>query len=198
MLRRPFRGTTQMQLAASILRDPMPAISKPGVPAELSDLIERCLAKNPDERLSSARLLAKGLQSIKSGSSPVSTAGRGPEGFWVAVASFKSTGASAEVAALAEGLTEEIMRRVEVSTRGLVRVDGAHHFRETEVEQFHPPVRRDHASSTWSQGWRMRLRPARQLTDFGPSPILIVTPGVVVARRQVHLRSRRRSRCRSR
>ena len=111
---RPFRGTTQMQLAAPILRDPMPAISNPGVPAELSDLIERCLAKNPDELLSSARLLAKGLQSIKSGSSPVSTAGRGPEGFWVAVASFKSTGASAEVAALAEGLTEEIMRLVEV------------------------------------------------------------------------------------
>jgi TolB-like protein len=106
---RPFRGTTQMQLAASILRDPMPAISKPGVPAELSDLIERCLAKNPNERLSSAKLLAKGLQSIKSGSSPVYAAGRASEGFWVAVAPFKSTGASAEVAALAEGLTEEII-----------------------------------------------------------------------------------------
>jgi TolB-like protein len=106
---RPFRGTTRMQLAASILRDPMPAISKPGVSGELRDLIERCLAKNPDERLSSARLLAKGLQSIKSGSSPAATAVGTPEGFWVAVASFKSTGASPDVAALAEGLTEEII-----------------------------------------------------------------------------------------
>ena len=106
---RPFRGTTQMQLAASILRDPLPAIGKPGVPGELTDLIERCLAKNPEERLSSARLLAKGLQSINSGSIPVSTAGVASEGFWVAVAPFKFTGASADGAALAEGLTEEII-----------------------------------------------------------------------------------------
>ena len=68
---------------------------------------------------------------------------KGAGRFLEAVASSKSTGASAGVAALAEGLTEEIMRLVELSTRGLIRVDGAHHFRETEVEQFHPPVRRD-------------------------------------------------------
>jgi TolB-like protein len=101
---RPFRGTTQMQLAASILRDPMPAIGKPGVPDELTDLIERCLAKNPEERLSSARLLAKGLQSITSGS------GRTPidEGFAVAVAPFTFRGSEPALQAFADGLTEEI------------------------------------------------------------------------------------------
>jgi serine/threonine protein kinase len=105
---RPFRGATQMQLAASILRDPMPAISRPGVPGGLSDLVERCLAKNPDERVASARLLAQGLQSIEVGSGPLSTATSTFEGFWVAVAPFKCTGSSGDLGALAEGLTEEI------------------------------------------------------------------------------------------
>jgi serine/threonine protein kinase len=61
---RPFQGTTQMQLAASILRDPMPAIVKPGVPGALADLIARCLAKHVHERVSSARALAAELQSL--------------------------------------------------------------------------------------------------------------------------------------
>jgi TolB-like protein len=105
---RPFQGTTQMQLAASILRDPMPAIVKPGVPGALVDLIARCLAKNVHDRVSSARVLARELQLIRGGSAPAASANI-PEGFWVAVAAFKSTGASAELAALAEGLTEEII-----------------------------------------------------------------------------------------
>jgi TolB-like protein len=106
---RPFLGTTHMQLAASILRDPMPAISKPQVPGGLSDLVERCLTKNPDERLASVRLLAKGLQSIDVASGPLSMATPAFEGFWVAVAPFKCTGSSDELGALAEGLTEEII-----------------------------------------------------------------------------------------
>ena len=105
---RPFLGATQMQLAAAILRDPMPAITKPGVPGELVDLIERCLAKSTGERLSSARLLAKELQAVRTGSSRLPQAARA-EGFLVAVAPFKSTGASADLPALAEGLTEEIV-----------------------------------------------------------------------------------------
>jgi TolB-like protein len=103
---RPFQGTTEMQLAASILRDPMPAINKPPVPDELIDLIERCLAKDPDDRVSSARLLAKGLQSIKTPSGPVFSAG--PEGFWVAVAPFKFRGVEPALESFAEGPTEEI------------------------------------------------------------------------------------------
>jgi TolB-like protein/tetratricopeptide (TPR) repeat protein len=106
---RPFQGTTSMQLAASILRDPMPAIRKSGVSGELIDLIERCLAKTPEGRLSSARVLARGLQSITARSSPVATTEGSQEGFWVAVLPFKSPGASADVAALADGLCEEIV-----------------------------------------------------------------------------------------
>jgi adenylate cyclase len=106
---RPFQGTTSLQMAASILRDPMPAITTSGVPGELSDLVERCLTKNPDERLSSARVLAKRLQSIRVGSRPVVTVQKGAEGFWVAVLPFKSPGATADVAALADGLCEEIV-----------------------------------------------------------------------------------------
>jgi non-specific serine/threonine protein kinase len=106
--RRPFQGTTEMELAASILRDPMPAIIKPGVPGALVDLIARCLVKNVHERVSSARVLAAELQSMRAGSAPASSV-KPREGFWVAVAAFKSTGASAELVALAEGLTEGII-----------------------------------------------------------------------------------------
>ena len=106
---RPFRGTTHMQLAASVLRDPMPAISRPDVPGELSDLIARCLAKNPDERVASASLLAKGLQAVATGSGPLATPTPAFEGFWVAVAPFKCTGSSDGLDALADGLTEELI-----------------------------------------------------------------------------------------
>jgi non-specific serine/threonine protein kinase len=110
---RPFQGHTQLQLAASILRDPMPRISKAGVPGALVDLIAHCMAKAVDERPSSAREVAQCLQSIRAGATSVATAvataAPVADGFRVAVAPFKATGATGALSALAEGLTEEII-----------------------------------------------------------------------------------------
>ena len=107
---RPFRGGSQMELAASILRDPPPKVSKPDTPSGLVTLIERCLAKGVAERLQSARSLATGLQELKHGSTPVpgSISKGSDESFWVAVAPFTFRGTEASLASFAEGLTAEI------------------------------------------------------------------------------------------
>jgi serine/threonine protein kinase len=106
----PFHGKSQIELAASILRDSPPKVSKPEVPAALVTLIEQCLAKGVAERLQTARLLADGLRAITHGtrSAPQSTAGRAEERFWVEVAPFRFRGTETGLETLAEGLTAEI------------------------------------------------------------------------------------------
>jgi TolB-like protein len=107
---RPFHGSSQMELAASILRDTPPMITKADVPAALVTLIDQCLAKNVAERSQSVRSLATGLAEITRGSTslPGSAPARAAEGFWVAVAPFKLQNAEATLTNFAEGLTAEI------------------------------------------------------------------------------------------
>jgi serine/threonine protein kinase len=59
----PFAAATpQRMLAAVLTQDPKPLIEvQPEVPQELSDLIMRCLSKEPDKRPSSAKELLDGL-----------------------------------------------------------------------------------------------------------------------------------------
>ena len=65
--RRAFqRGTPAESLAAIIREEPPPiAPLNPALPAPLSWTIERCLAKDPDERYASTRDLARDLRSLK-------------------------------------------------------------------------------------------------------------------------------------
>ena len=116
--RRPFQGATSMEVAASILRDdpPSAATTKTGLPGELHELIQQCLAKDANLRIQTAQQAAGKLQQARR-----QFLSRGPQakdagspltrdaGFWVAVLPFKFTGASRELSALAEGLTEEII-----------------------------------------------------------------------------------------
>src|SRR5207237_8326745 len=55
--RRAFEGTSQASVIAAILdRDPPPLSSlQPLTPAVLDHIVQRCLAKDPDERWQSAR-----------------------------------------------------------------------------------------------------------------------------------------------
>ncbi len=114
---RPFQGATSAELAAAILRDnPSPVTdSRTGLPSELANLIQQCLAKDTGERFQSAKLLAKAIQharaQLASGVSSVKTVAltASEEGFWIAVLPFKYRGANAELEALAEGLSEEIV-----------------------------------------------------------------------------------------
>ena len=85
-------------------------------------IIRRCLEKPPDQRIQTARDVCNELRDVErypSSETAVAEPLRGAldsssatpvaEGFWVAVLPFKYRGASAELEALAEGLSEEIV-----------------------------------------------------------------------------------------
>jgi TolB-like protein len=124
--RRPFEGASSAELASAILRDTPRPLSefRADLPEELGLLIQRCLEKAPQDRFPSARDLRDALRgvtasapSIRTAAAPAprpvvegnSGAARAEEGFWVAVLPFKYNGANADLTALAEGLTEEIV-----------------------------------------------------------------------------------------
>jgi serine/threonine protein kinase len=122
---RPFRGNSAAALASAILSDAPRPLSelRAELPESLATAIHRCLEKNAADRFPSARQLCSALRGLfpETSSSGRSTgtasrtpsgdsgAARAEEGFWIAVLPFKYGGANADVTALAEGLTEEIV-----------------------------------------------------------------------------------------
>ena len=123
---RPFHGESSAELVSSILRDTPPSVVelRADLPSELGRVIGRCLEKSVAERFPSAQELRYGLRGVPTGATPVrsattpvsrppapvdSGAARADEGFWVAVLPFKYGGPDASLAALADGLTEEIV-----------------------------------------------------------------------------------------
>ena len=123
--RRPFEGTSSAELVSSILRDTPAAITsvRADLPPDLARIIRRCLEKDPRHRVQTARDVSNEFRDLERQSSPAATvpvsravaatpvsgAARTDEGFWVAVLPFKYTGANADLTALAEGLTEDIV-----------------------------------------------------------------------------------------
>jgi serine/threonine protein kinase len=119
----PFEGNSPGELFSAILRDdPTPVTeSRPDLPGDLARIIRRCLEKDPRHRVQTARDVANEFRDLVRQMQPASTsatlgipvadsgAARAEEGFWIAVLPFKSMGASAEIAALADGLSEEIL-----------------------------------------------------------------------------------------
>jgi TolB-like protein len=98
-------------LASAILRDtprPIPEL-RAGFPDELSRLIQHCLEKNAAARFPSAREMIGELRGANAPNKPDSGAVRIEEGFWVAVLPFEYKGANANITALAEGLSEDIV-----------------------------------------------------------------------------------------
>ena len=108
---RPFQGRSAAELASAILRDaPQPLGElRTGVPEGLERVIQRCLQKNAADRFASARELHSRLRGVTSVIGSNSGAVRAEEGFWVAVLPFAYAGANAELTALAEGMSEEIV-----------------------------------------------------------------------------------------
>jgi serine/threonine protein kinase len=126
---RPFAGTSSAELASAILRDTPPPVTdlRASLPADLARIIRRCLEKSAADRFQSARDIRNELRGINTantetsppsgtttiGSRPATTpdsgAARADEGFWVAVLPFKHSNGDAELTALAEGITEDIV-----------------------------------------------------------------------------------------
>jgi TolB-like protein/cytochrome c-type biogenesis protein CcmH/NrfG len=123
--KRPFEGTSSAELVSAILRDTPPAVTdmRPDLPSDLARIIRRCLEKDPRHRVQTARDVSnefRDLARIASHLTPVSTsaaraavadsgAARADEGFWVALLPFKYSGRNADLMALAEGLSEEVI-----------------------------------------------------------------------------------------
>jgi TolB-like protein len=124
---RPFHGNSSAELVSAILRDTAPPVTdiRPDLPSDLARVIRRCLEKDPRHRMQTARDVSNEFRdlarqsSTKMASPAISTsriaaaadsgASREDEGFWVAVLPFKYSGANADLTALAEGLTEDIV-----------------------------------------------------------------------------------------
>ncbi len=127
--RRPFEGTSSAELVSAILRDTPPSVTdlRSDLPSDLARIVRRCLEKNPRHRLQTARDVSNEFRDLVriatrparvSTSTPRTTAAdsgatrpalREDEGFWVAVLPFKYGGANADLIALAEGLSEEVI-----------------------------------------------------------------------------------------
>src|SRR3984885_367902 len=124
--RRPFDGTSSAELISAILRDTPPSVTdlRPDLPSDLARIIRRCLEKDPRHRLQTARDVSNEFRDLAQVASrptlvPVSAsrgvaaadsgATRTEEGFWVAVLPFKYAGSNADLTALADGLTEDIV-----------------------------------------------------------------------------------------
>jgi serine/threonine protein kinase/tetratricopeptide (TPR) repeat protein len=124
---RPFEGNSSAELASAILRDAPPSVTelRPDLPGDLARVIRRCLEKDPRHRVQTARDVSNEFRDLRRASqatpvrttvptlrsvpAPDSGSARVAEGFWVAVLPFKYTGVNADLTALTEGLTEEII-----------------------------------------------------------------------------------------
>ena len=75
---RPFHGKSQASLIGAILRDEPRALTAvdPLAPAALDRLVKRCLAKDPDDRWSSAHDVALALSDIETAPAPRTTTSR--------------------------------------------------------------------------------------------------------------------------
>lgn len=75
--KRAFQRSTSVEtLAAIISKEPEPILSlSPAAPAAIRWIIERCLAKDPEDRYASTRDLARDLQSIRDRLSEIVTSG---------------------------------------------------------------------------------------------------------------------------
>ena len=76
--RRPFRGNNNTEISYRILNQDAPALSQPGISADLSALIFKCLEKSPNNRYTSVQQLINDLKNFKQGK-PVSA---NPVGIW--------------------------------------------------------------------------------------------------------------------
>ena len=112
--RRPFQGQSSMELASSILRDSPLLVSevRPGLSADLVQIVRRCLEKDPKLRIQTARDIANQFAEAAKAAQPSSgtRAALAKESSpSVAVLPFKNLSADPENEYFSDGLAEEIL-----------------------------------------------------------------------------------------
>ena len=120
----PFQGRSPAEVFSAILRDTPPLVTdvRTDLPGDLARLIGRCLEKDLQRRVQTAQDVANELRDLARQASQTEArdspralrrdatgAAQSEDGFWVAVLPFKYSGANADLTALAEGLTEDIV-----------------------------------------------------------------------------------------
>jgi len=120
---RPFKGRSSAELVTAILRDtPRDILEvRADLPAPLARVIKRCMEKDPQSRVQTSREVYHDLRElprqpattilepVRATARSASGAARADEGFWVAVIPFRYGGANTDLAALAEGLCEDVV-----------------------------------------------------------------------------------------
>ena len=63
----PFNGTNALEVMVAHARDPVPALENinPALPRSLSDVVMKCLAKDPADRFQSAKELKHALENVE-------------------------------------------------------------------------------------------------------------------------------------
>ena len=124
--RRPFRGDSAPGVISAVLRDTPPPVSarRPGWPPELSRLIRRCLEKDPDRRLQTAKDLRNELEDLRDEAEP----GRQPLAS-IAVLPFADMSPERDHGYFCEGIAEEILN-------ALARIDSLRVAARTSAFQF--------------------------------------------------------------
>ena len=102
---RPFRGDSAIATLSSILKDEPLSVQelRPELPESLSNLIDRCLAKDPNQRYQDGQQLARDLSQVESTPAEKSAPSEAP---WIAVRPFQTK--ASELESFADGLTEDI------------------------------------------------------------------------------------------
>jgi dipeptidyl aminopeptidase/acylaminoacyl peptidase len=102
---RPFQRKTSAETLAAIIRDDPEDVAKlsPRTPAPLRWIIERCLAKDPEDRFASTRDLARDLGSVREHLSETGVSGPAvavgpPRARWLVPAAWTAVGLAAGVA----------------------------------------------------------------------------------------------------
>jgi TolB-like protein/Tfp pilus assembly protein PilF len=111
---RPFRGGTAAEVSSSILRDaPLPPQrARKDLPSDLARIITRCLEKDPDRRIQTAKDVRNELELVRRESDTGPFAALGPAGRdvrSVAVLPFTTARRGTEDEDFADGITEDVI-----------------------------------------------------------------------------------------
>ncbi len=188
--RRPFAAANPVELAASILRDPPPALAalRPGLPRALEDLVSRCLEKEPDHRYPTARVLLEELEALKGdlgsyiagvGSDPSSDTGSTTSDFLtpvgrgrpsIAVLAFNDLSPRKDQDYFCEGLAEELINGLtQIEDLRVVARTSAFSFKaeEHDPQEIARRLKVDAILKGSVRKARDRLRITAQLIDGG-------------------------------